>query len=215
MIGSLLEQRSRCGCVLLTNEQSNAADGAVRDSSPCQRLHVVSDCLKTSATTGNDRNNLSNHHASALSLRRRAAVGGLDAAKLRLAFVVYGGTSRKDWRTVSLDEVTVDAAEADAMLLPLLRGNQTPVRSDLARWTKALIADCHELLAMVLPLTDREREFLERLNGKGEILPEVLTDDERLRDIVRAHPGLLWKALNVQKFRGTSTHGTSPESDLV
>ena len=30
--------------------------------------------------------------------------GGLDAAKLRLAFVVYGGTSRKDWRTVSVDE---------------------------------------------------------------------------------------------------------------
>jgi predicted nucleotidyltransferase component of viral defense system len=140
---------------------------------------------------------------------------GLDAAKLRLAFVVYGGTSRKDWRTVSVEEVTVDAAEADAMLLPLLRGNETPQRSDLPRWTKALIADCHDLLTMVLPLTDREREFLERLNGKGEISPELLTEDERLRDILRMHPGLRWKALNVQKFRGTSTHGTSPEGDLV
>jgi hypothetical protein len=128
--------------------------------------------------------------------------GGLDAAKLRLAFVVYGGTSRRDWRTVSVEEVTVDTAEADAMLLPLLRGNETPPRSDLPRWTKALIADCHELLAMVVPLADREREFLERLNGKGEILPEVLTDDERLRGIVRTHPGLLWKALNVRQHRG-------------
>ncbi len=57
---------------------------------------------------------------------------------------------------------------------------------------------------MFLPLTVREREFLERLNAKGEILPEVLTDDERLREIIRTHPGLLWKALNVQKLRGTS-----------
>ena len=54
---------------------------------------------------------------------------------------------------------------------------------------------------MVLPLADQEREFLERLNGKGEILPDVLTDDERLRDIIRTHPGLLWKALNVHQYR--------------
>jgi len=114
--------------------------------------------------------------------------GGFVAAKLRLAFVVYGGSSRKDWRTVSVGDVTVDAAEADAMLLPLLRGNETPRRSDLAHWTKTLAAECNELLSMVLPLTDREREFLERLNGKGEILAEALTDDYRVRDIIRTHP---------------------------
>ena len=117
--------------------------------------------------------------------------GGLDAAKLRLAFVVYGGTSRKDWRTVSVDDVTVDAAEADAMLLPLLRGNATPRRSELAQWTQKLASDCHELLSMVLPLADHEQEFLERLNGKGEIAAEVLTDDQRLREVIPTHPGLL------------------------
>jgi predicted nucleotidyltransferase component of viral defense system len=140
--------------------------------------------------------------------------GGLDAAKLRLAFVVYGGTSRKDWRTVSEAEVTVDTAEADAMLLPLLRGNETPQRSDLPRWTEALIAECHKLLAMVLPLTDQEREFLERLNGKGQIFPEVLTDDERLREIIRTHPGLLWKALNVRQHKGLETNTTPSDRNL-
>ena len=30
---------------------------------------------------------------------------------LRIAFVVYGGMNRKDWRTVSLDGVDYDAAE--------------------------------------------------------------------------------------------------------
>ena len=139
--------------------------------------------------------------------------GGLDAAKLRLAFVVYGGTSRKDWRTVSVDNVTVDAAEADTMLIPLLRGSDTPRRSDLARWTKTLAMDCHELLSMVLPLADHELHFLERLNGKGEVIPDVLTDDQRMRDIIRAHPGLLWKAQNVRQYRGGASDSHRPAGD--
>lgn len=137
--------------------------------------------------------------------------GGLDVAKLRLAFVVYGGISRKDWRTVSLDDVNVDVAEADAMLLPLLRGRDAPARNDLPEWTKALVSDCHKVLSMVLPLTDQEREFLERLNDQGEIAPEVLTADETLRGIVRMHPGLLWKAHNVRNHvldrGGAATRG--------
>jgi hypothetical protein len=61
---------------------------------------------------------------------------------------------------------------------------------------------------MVLPLVDHEREFLERLNGKGEIVPEALTDDARLRDAIRAHPGLLRKALNVrQQFNLSNSTG--------
>ncbi len=130
--------------------------------------------------------------------------GGLDAAKLRLGFVVYGGTSRKDWRTVSVDNVIVDAADADAMLLPLLRGRDTLQRTDLAQWTKTLATDCHDLLSMVLPLADNELEFLERLNGKGEVAPDLITDDHRIRDIIRVHPGLLWKAQNVRQHRGAA-----------
>lgn len=131
-------------------------------------------------------------------------VGGLDAAKLRLAFVIYGGINRKDWRALSVDDVSVDVAEADTMLLPLLRGRDAPDRNDLPAWTKALVADCHKLLSMVLPLADNEREFIERLNDKGEIAPEVLTADERLRRIIATHPGLLWKAQNVRTYRERS-----------
>ena len=88
------------------------------------------------------------------------------------------------------------------MLLPLLRGQDAPSRDDLAQWTRALVSDCHELLAMVLPLTDQESEFLERLNARGEIVPNLLTDDERLQNIIRSHPGLLWKAVNVRQHGG-------------
>jgi hypothetical protein len=139
-------------------------------------------------------------------------VEGLDVVKLRLAFVVYGGINRKDWRTVSVDDISADVAEADMMLLPLLRGRDAPARSDLPAWIKALVSDCHKVLSMVLPLTEEEREFLERLNDKGELAPEVLTADERMRGIVGTHPGLLWKALNVRRHRGLE-RGQAPPSD--
>lgn len=133
---------------------------------------------------------------------RLLRVTGMDPAKLRIAFVVYGGISRRDWRTVSVDDVTIDVAEAGSKLVPLLRGHETPRRGDLTEWTRALVSDCRELLSMVLPLANQERECLAQLNDKGEILPEALTDDHRLQDIIRTHPGLLWKAQNVRQFRG-------------
>ncbi len=129
-------------------------------------------------------------------------VKGLDGAELRLAFVVYGGMNRKDWRTVSADDVTIDPEEADAMLLPLLRGSDRPGRSDLAKWTRTLMLDCREILSLVLPLTSHEREFLDALNDRGEINPGLLTEDARVQDVIRTHPGLLWKALNVRQHHG-------------
>jgi hypothetical protein len=126
----------------------------------------------------------------------------LDAAKLRLGFVVYGGLNRKDWRTVSVDDVQADEDEVERMLVPLLRGGSAPKREDLPRWTQALVSDCRDLLSVVLPVTADEREFLSRLNERGEIAPELLTRDGDMQALIRNHPGLLWKALNVRRHRG-------------
>ena len=46
---------------------------------------------------------------------------------------------------------------------------------DVGRWTGKLIDETRSLLGAVLPLADHEREFLERLNGQGEIEPSLLT----------------------------------------
>ena len=54
----------------------------------------------------------------------------------------------------------------------------------------------------------------ERLNGKGEILPEVLTDDEHLRDIIRTHPGLLWKCAE-RAAQGNGDEHYRSDRDLV
>jgi hypothetical protein len=41
-------------------------------------------------------------------------------------------------------------------------------------------------------------EFLERLNGQGEIDAALLTDDAAMQETLRRQPGLLWKAKNVK-----------------
>lgn len=128
--------------------------------------------------------------------------GGLDPARLRTAFVVYGGANRVDWRNVGLDSVNADPIEVDRKLVPVLRENEAPQPAHLEPWTRALVEQCRELLGVVLPLGVPELEFLERLNGAGEIAPELLTDDADLQSAIREHPGLRWKALNVRKRLG-------------
>ena len=57
---------------------------------------------------------------------------------------------------------------------------------------------------LVRLLAKHELEFLEKLNGAGEIEPEVLTGDPAMQAIIRDLPGLKWKALNVKKRLGGS-----------
>ena len=126
----------------------------------------------------------------------------LNSEKLRIGFVVYGGINRRDWRTISLDEVQIESDNVYRELLPLLRKSVTPSRKYLVEWTEKLARDCRNALSEVLPLNSSEREFLELLNEHGEIKPGLLTDDMDLQDTIRSHPGLLWKAINVSKHRG-------------
>jgi predicted nucleotidyltransferase component of viral defense system len=127
---------------------------------------------------------------------------GLDSARLRLGFVVYGGINRKDWRTVSPADVAVDAGEVQMELVPMLRADRAPAKREVAAWAKRLVAECRERLSLVLPLSGRETEFLRRLNDEGEIVPDLITNDLAMQATVREHPGLKWKALNVRKRRG-------------
>lgn len=139
------------------------------------------------------------------------AAGEFEADRLRLGFVVYGGISRRDWRTVSLDEVQADPLDVERRLMPLLRDGVGPARADLAAWSAALVAESRELLSAVLPLRPEEREFLEHLNDRGEIVPELLTGDAAMQELLRGHPGLLWKGLNVRRHHGLEGGGGRPE----
>lgn len=137
--------------------------------------------------------------------RQLLASDGFDHEMLRLAFVVYGGINRVDWRAVSTDSVTTTADDVTRQLLPMLRQDIRPVASDVKRWTGELIEETHALLGAILPLADHELEFLHRLNGRGEIEPSLLTTNSDLQQRITANPGLLWKAQNVKKHLGRNS----------
>jgi predicted nucleotidyltransferase component of viral defense system len=126
----------------------------------------------------------------------------LEPGKLRIAFVVYGAMNRKDWRTVSPEDVSFEADELSRQLLPLLRIRSTEEDESPASHGKRLAKECRERLSVLLPFKEPEMEFLDLLLGNGEIDPSLLTTDEDLQDRIRQHPLLEWKALNVREYIG-------------
>lgn len=127
-------------------------------------------------------------------------LGGLDRERLRLAFVVYGAMSRKDWRTVAPSDVDFDIADLEQRLVPTLRAaGMEKIPKD--HFGRGLVEDCRNFLAGLLPFTVNEMEFLNLVLDKGEIAPELLTTDEVLQDRIRRHPLLEWKAVHVREYK--------------
>ena len=62
----------------------------------------------------------------------------LDWARLRFAFLAYGGMNRKDWREISISHVQLDQQEAERKLLPMLRHELRPARRELGSWCDRL-----------------------------------------------------------------------------
>jgi len=147
---------------------------------------------------------------SALMSRRQARdlfdcsnlfrLGGLDRERLRLAFIVYGAMSRRDWRTVTPSDMDFDIADLEQRLIPTLRATGTE-RILQEHFGKGLVEDCRNFLAGLLPFTEAEMEFLNRMLDEGEITPELLTADETLQDHIKRHPLLEWKAVNVKAYK--------------
>ncbi|MYD90360.1 MAG: nucleotidyl transferase AbiEii/AbiGii toxin family protein [Caldilineaceae bacterium SB0662_bin_9] len=127
----------------------------------------------------------------------------LDRDRLRIAFVVYGGMNRKDWRTISLDDVAYDGTELVRQLGPTLRSPQLRGQEALA-FGNALIDECRQALSIVLPFTNSERSFLDLLLEQGEINASILTSDPALQERIRVQPLLVWKAFHVRHHRGLS-----------
>jgi len=127
--------------------------------------------------------------------------GDLNAQRLRVAFVVYGAMNRKDWRTVSIDDIDFDPRELRNQLIPILRSDTLGDAIDLAAWACSLNDECRDALRVVLPLAEAEIEFLDRLLDHGEIAPALLTNDPAPAARIAVQPMLAWKALNVRRHK--------------
>ncbi len=148
---------------------------------------------------------------TALLARRRArdlfdsslvlSIDGLDVARLRTAFVVYGAMVRRDWRTVSAEDVAFDPRELSSQLIPALRAGGMD-GLDAVAYGESLVRESRRVLSELLPFSGEELSFLDLLLDAGEIDANLLTTDEALRDRIQSQPLLEWKAKNVRRHKG-------------
>lgn len=133
---------------------------------------------------------------------RILTMADLERDLLRIAFVVYGGMNRKDWRTVSIEDVEFDAAELARQLIPTLHVRTIQEQDSPSDFGTYLVEVCQIGLSAVLPFTEAEREFLNLLLDHGIVDATILTPDTALQQRIQRQPLLEWKALNVRKHRG-------------
>ena len=129
-------------------------------------------------------------------------MGNLDQDRLRTAFVVYGAMNRKDWRTVSVEDVNLDRAELARQLIPTLNVNTSAEQESIDKYGARLVEECRQALSVVLPFSENEKAFLDLLLEHGEIDSTILTADLSLQQRIQRQPLLEWKAVNVRKYRG-------------
>lgn len=131
----------------------------------------------------------------------KAKLPYLDQQRLRLAFVVYGAMNRKDWRTLSIDKLSLEDHDVENLLFPLLRTDSITGMGSSKKVADQLLSDCRQVVAALLPLRSSELEFLNKISDEGEIMPSLITDDREMAQKICDHPGLNWKAINVQNFK--------------
>ena len=129
--------------------------------------------------------------------------GDLDIKRLRVAFVVYGALNRKDWRTISLEDITFETAELKNMLIPVIHRIATFDEEDIAVFAQRLVDECRQSLSAVYPFSKQEMDFLDGVITKGKIEPSLITAETQLQARIEKHPMLLWKVMNVNKHFGS------------
>lgn len=131
-------------------------------------------------------------------------LGAISPPMLRMTFIVYGASNRKDWRTVTADGLQIDPGELGRLLLPVLRTDHPGLQTNPHDYGRGLVDDCRKLLSLVLPLTTNEIQFLDRILDDGIIDAALLTDDPVLQGRIQQQPLLAWKASNVLRMKGTN-----------
>ncbi len=126
----------------------------------------------------------------------------IDHNRLRTAFVIYGAMCRKDWRTVSRDDVESNVEDLVNRLIPMLSIRSPEIHENPAEYAKRLVEDIREHLSAVLPFSYAEQEFLDLLLDWGQIDSTLLTADTDLQERIQNQPLLEWKALNVRRYKG-------------
>lgn len=114
--------------------------------------------------------------------------------KLRLAYVIYGAKQPKDWRKVTAANISVNTDELADRLIPVLKSAITTSITSAEQYAQELLSKCQAFVEPLLPLTERESQFIGTLREKGIIDPTLLTNDPLLIERIKQDPPLLWRA---------------------
>jgi hypothetical protein len=112
--------------------------------------------------------------------------------------------NRKDWRTVSIEDVDFDTAELTRLLIPTLHLRETKEQVSPAEYGARLVREAGSDCPWCCPSrTPSERSWTCR-STEGVIDPTFLTADKSLQRRIQCQPLLAWKALNVRQHKGLS-----------
>ncbi len=125
----------------------------------------------------------------------------IDVKKLKLALIIYGAAARIDLRKITLEHLNFDPNDLKNMLIPVLRKTEIQESSEIRAWASQLINSCKVSLAEVINFNASELEFLGRIIEQGDLVPELLTDDQNLIDLIKLNPAIQWKCLNIKQHK--------------
>ncbi len=125
----------------------------------------------------------------------------IDNAKLRLCFVIYAAFNKVDFSKINgLGELRFSTMQFRQELIETLAHGIVTMPPE--EYLATLLRGCQERLHSILPFTKKEQCFLNAVNHKGELHPELLTDSPDFTQAILSHPMLQWKIFNVRKHYG-------------
>lgn len=128
-----------------------------------------------------------------VSMLSRTSVG-YDSTNLRRITILFGITSKWDWREMDFHTVDeIDQKMIDDELTPLVRQDE-PLQIDLMK------SEAKKTLGSILNYGEKEKEFLNLFLDEGEYKPELLFGDKEAEKL-KNHPAVLWKLQNLRKFK--------------
>ena len=137
--------------------------------------------------------------------RRILSMTTLDWRWIKAAVLAVGAAGRRDWRTVSVDNITGDARELRQKLSICLPHSYFAGAGKVDVWIAESIALGRERLAFLFELTSGERAFLDGVLERGEIDATGLDVPPEIQARIAAMPMLAWKCQHVRKMRGLDT----------
>lgn len=117
----------------------------------------------------------------------------IEAKKLRIAFVAYLAMTEIKLSNLIPQYIEYNILDIRNRLFPVLRQMDLPRgKHDLEKWAIKTLNELHGALSMLIPLNEKETEFILSIRESGEIKSQLLTSDKDLIRTIQSHPAIVW-----------------------